>query len=357
MKTLGRISEMVVGFPQLATTEKELETALQSLLQALSPMTRVWVFVAPGAVMPELIQLYGRSVRTVPLLKKLHSKWEGLSWIQDYFAIGRNGELLIQGQAKPHEIQLVDSLAAAMGRSCKPVPFRFDGGNIRKVGDTLLVGKNCLVRNGMLHSSGGVNFKGWDDLEQRFREYWGVDRVLWLGSQKRMASKYSWWQEFSHAFQPFYHLDLYLMPLGRGRLAVGEVNFGHLLGHWHPHEERLNALKNELDGLVYQLEDEGYKVVRLPFLMVFSNDGFQLYSHLNGLVEEDKLGRVRCYLPSYLNDHSLYREEQERLRVAVGRGLASEAIQIHFIEGGFEISAQQMGALHCTTNIIARTHG
>lgn len=348
---------MVVGFPQLATTVKELETALQSLLQALSPMTQVWVFVAPGAVMPESLQLYDRSVRTIPLPKELRSQWEGLSWIQDYFAIGRNGELLIQGQAKPHEIQLVDSLAAAMGRSCKPVPFRFDGGNIRKVGDTLLVGKNCLVRNGMLHKSGRVNFRGWSELEQGFREYWGVDRVLWLGSQKRIVSKYSWWQEFTHAFQPFYHLDLYLMPLGRGRLAVGEVDFGHLLGHWHPHEDRLKALKRELDGLANQLADEGYKVVRIPFLMVFSNDGFQLYSHLNGLIEEDELGRVRCYLPSYLDDQSLHREELEHLRVAVGRILAQEAIQVHFIAGNFERSAQGMGALHCTTNIISRTHG
>lgn len=357
MKTLGRISEMVVGLSQLATTVEKLEKDLQPYVQVLSPIARVWVFAAAGEGLPQEIEVGNCSVLIVPLPEEVAIHWDKLRWIQDYFAVGRGGTLLLQLEAKEHEVELVKILAQVLGRRWEKVPFQFDGGNIRLVGDTLLVGKNCLVRNGIVEPNGKVNHTFWAEIKQGFHRGWGVERLLWLGQNKKAVARPEFWQEGDWTFQPFYHLDLYLMPLGSQRIAVGYLDSRFLKGNRKSVYHELDEIERQLDFLVQELVEANYMVVRLPMFMALGDHGIRLYSHLNGLIEEDALGGVRCLLPSYFDGPSSFQNSIQKLESTVRKKLSTLSIQVEFIKGGFGKTAERMGALHCTTNIISRSHG
>lgn len=171
--------------------------------------------------------------------------------------------------------------------------------------------------------------------------------------------------KFTHPkfYDYFYHIDLYLMYLGKINdnhlLVLGEINNEsfELTTSIGNHEESIQFLKIckfELDNFAQQLISQGYLVIRAPILC----KGNTIFTLLNGLVEiyqhnNDYIKKI--YIPMFKTDDEgidnifcNYRNEFNR---QVGRFGFSTIETVTISEQHIGV----YGGLHCAANILSRS--
>lgn len=289
-------------------------------------------------------------------------------WLQDPFLClsgHERTELVVNKDADDFVRVAAFQIAAATGWTIRPVDLRFAGGNLLRLDDVLLVGKDLAFENGISPQEDFLapNKAAWEALETKLRTLFQVKHIVWVGLARKFQPKIRPIGLKELTWQPFFHLDLFLMPGGRdreGRLRVfvGEI---HPVTDIYADEEQgiaLHALRIALDEVASKVRHDlpGLVLERLPILILSGPQQLKVYSLCNGWLDRGAHG-AQAYLPDY---RAAIGETQYTLQIAeahavaearlLSLGFATRWVQMNFIE-----YASDGGALHCAVKVTHRT--
>jgi len=203
----------------------------------------------------------------------------------------------------------------------------FDGGDLAASEDVVFADANLLAKNV------GALFRS----REEFIAYLAAEtgkRVVLLGEAPGDV--------------PEHHIGMYLAPLGRKTVAVGDAGLAAKLLREAGREGLLTELGADLSpervarfaNPARLLEEQGFRVVRLPLLPLSTPKVFVTYTNL---VMERREGRGIVYLPVY------------------GIDVLDAAARSTFEAEGFEVRPVDVsavyacrGSLRCLVNVLAR---
>ncbi len=311
-------------------------------------------------------------------------------WIRDYLLVaGQSTHLIIPAGMERvlGKVQDVERFAKVLCKSdgrfrtTESSPFFMDGGNVKSVDGTLFVGPKIIHFN--------LEQAGKKPTEQNIAEMlkrmsdWFSQPVEMLGPLQKDAPRFY--------YQPILHLDLCVTPLGRKKVAVGDVKlavnalakyrdsfkkefekelqgtlthmrqslgvdneFRGLASKIRMHSDMIDALFDEdylaseiaekqayLDAIAVQMREGGYEVVRIPLVPGSSNDVLVTYN--NGLVEQEPGGAYRMYMPRYSSDGN---GPMTQLDNASFAAITNSGVNVKQVRSGFENTVYG-GSLNC----------
>lgn len=253
--------------------------------------------------------------------------------------------------------------AARLGLPCETFGAMFEGGNVLVGQDCLLVGADSLIALG---EDGAARFaaalqavEGWqrrvvviDSGPQSPAEHVGKIRV---GEDE--------WDEVLHyrskqgTRQPVFHIDMFVTLAGPGadgreRVLVGDPALAASLLGTALHPRGPAAL---FDRVAHDLEREGFAVTRNPLPMIYMDEPdkrrrvWYYASANNVLLQRGAQGDV-VWLPAY--GHDLWPElaGTDGANAAIWESLGFEVRTI----GQAQRLAENLGGLHCLTNVLQR---
>ncbi len=208
-------------------------------------------------------------------------------------------------------------------------------GNIIEENDFVIVGRNEILKRSFLKSV--------------FEKEKAEKDILYVGPECCED------HIFYHPSFYFYHIDLYLMYVGKIKgkhhFLIAEIldeiiamNKG--IGQY----ENLMIVQTQLKLEKQRLENAGYDVTTVPLLYY----GTSLYPYLNGLVEIVSDDKKSIYLPSYKFDDTIL----ETLNKKYLEDFKTKAKNLGFktiLTADFTTQIDQLGALHCAVNILRRS--
>lgn len=200
---------------------------------------------------------------------------------------------------------------------------------------------NIIIENGFVIVGG--NEAGFNTTE--FESKYEGKKIIYLGPPQS--------QEFFYDGTCFfYHIDLYLMYLGKIK------NKHHFFIATIPEEVinlnksniQLKAVADILNELSSSLRVEGMEVTQVPLLY----NETSLYTNLNGIVEVVSDTNRNIYIPMYSFPKN---DELQALNEAYLTCFENKAKELGYnvkTTADFTDQIDQLGALHCTVNIIKR---
>lgn len=348
----------------IPNSRNEISQLIQGLCSAFTEeVTIYWLHPSNGSIAPEPFTLGKHKVIPVPLASNNNIQFNGHSeWIQDPFVILKS-RILIPVQANEIDWEIARRLAMHANLLIQPVNIRFEGGNIFTLGDHLLLGKDILLQNGINPPPSRNNEKT-KSLKILLKKVFAVNQITWLGNQAPLNIS-----SFNHfgqkaSYQPFFHLDLFLLPLGTNgsgqpQFALASLENEFLHGFDDDNQADLQQIREALDSTETQIKrafGSLAEVIRIPCLLMLAGKILRLMSHCNGHCEKGYNGR-RVLLPDFepgLHGSQLMKGLIRKLQSRVKELFTQKGIQAHFIAGDYFRKANNCGALHCETQIVQR---
>ena len=358
--------DLVAGF-----TVADVRMALGNLPECLPQGANIYCLCSNRAACAQVLELGNCHVHL------LHQQWTAeippssrARWLQDpYLSLLRKdahgvhqAELLVHARAPLHQLELGMRVAAATGRSVRPVDLRFAGGNLLRIGDTLLVGYDLAYENGIPASRDVLDPSNaaWIALEETLKALTGCQKICWVGLGRAFAPDVKPKGLPQRTWQPLFHLDLFLMPGGRSltgqsRLWIGEPYL--LLGNAQA-EVQVQALRLALAEVEDSLREAcpTWELARLPLLLQPAGKRWEVYSLCNGWIDHAP-GRKVAYLPDFRAAFYPYRmaTEAEKAYTAAEEALAVWGFSARFVQMNLPEYANDGGALHCAVKVLSRT--
>ncbi len=180
-----------------------------------------------------------------------------------------------------HDEQIPEILAGSLiGATCRPLSFMFEGGDLLADEENAFIAANCLARNSP------------QDVDDRQ----GLLRRIGNDLGKRIVPI----GETADAV-PDHHICMFLTPLGDNRVAVADPWLGLEAYRQDPAGETVEV---EMDtsryepfrNVILSLEQQGFQVVRVPFLLTRTPRVFVSY---NNVILERRGVEKRVYMPVY----------------------------------------------------------
>ena len=333
----GCIEQLLVHLDPAVT--HELYPIYRDLFAALDPSVHVFMAIESRehhSAAQHLLRVFGRHA------SRSHVVVAGSSisvWARDRLFSLRRGERfeflvpesghVIGGRTE--DVTVGARLASQIpGASSRRIPLGFEGGNVLIAGSRALVGRNILNDNPQWDGLGE------QELRERLCESFGME-VLLVGTDAGL---------------PHEHLDMVLTVVGPETLLLGDprIGAGYLarmeelqLGasvllpfdDWGiEHQEQTLAC---YDGILEQLQTEGFDVHRIPILHG-ATGGVLTWN--NALIER-RSGSRHAFVPAYgiLQLDDLVKASYERLGLTVHPIDCSRLIH-------------RGGAIRCTTNVL-----
>lgn len=368
----GKTSLILVASPGLTKpgeAQARLAAQLGNLPKALPTDCEILWLMEPdasGQEVPHFV-LDGKTVRPIPV-SALSLRGGRMRWVQDPYLCRRGDmgpELIISATAAPAAKEASIQIASVTGRVIRPVDLRFEGGNLLQLGDTLLLGRDIAYQNGIVHQGKSLepNEKAWCHLESRIRAAFGVQKLIWVGTQRQVQPGLPSCAISQTTWQPFFHLDLFLMPGGRDpaghlRLFLGKVYpIGNI--RMTPAETgAIQVLAEALDQIALQLACQlpGLVLERLPILVSPGGGGLHIRSLCNGWVDIDAKQAI-AYLPDFrkAEPEDQYEQIVQQAHLAAADTLGRCGFRLRWIDMNFNQLATEGGALHCAVKVLART--
>lgn len=207
-----------------------------------------------------------------------------------------------------------DLAAALPGRvAARRLGIEFDGGDFVADADTVFVTPNVVRRNGR---------PGLADSLARI-----------LGRRVVLLDE-----------APDHHAGMFMMPVGDGRVLVGDPSRARPLVDGDPNPAGADwspEAQARFDAVAARCEAEGYRVHRIP--VVPGRDGRTYLTYVNVILDEADGGRV-VYLPVYRHVPAL-----NDAAAAVWRDLGYEVRRVDCTE-----TYVHYGSLRCLVNVLAR---
>jgi hypothetical protein len=288
-------------------------------------------------------------------------------WLQDPFLCLNDHEqtkLVVTRDAGAFALDAGQRIAAATGQDFCPVELRFAGGNMLRLDDVLLIGKDLALENGIPPQGDFLapDQAAWAALEDRITTQLKVKQVVWVGLRCRFQPKVKPVGQADVSWQPFFHLDLFVLPGGRN--AEGALRL--FLGELHPvtdiqmgvlQRTALEEMTHALDEIAEQLRDAlpGLELLRLPIIVYPSSTQLRVNSLCNGWLDRTAEGDW-AYLPDYRQDA---RWSQYEVAIAEAHAVAEErllscGITPRWVQMDFKTYAKDGGALHCAVKVMKR---
>lgn len=288
-------------------------------------------------------------------------------WLQDpYLCLddGKQTELVVTRDAEVFALDAGRRIAAATERVYRSVRWRFAGGNLLRLDDVLLVGRDLALDNGLKAQGDFIapDKAAWETLEGQIRATCCVEKIVWVGLQCKFEPPVKPIGQVAQTWQPLFHLDLFLLPGGRNaagqlRLFLGEVYPVPDLHVDATQQAALDSLADALDEVGAQLRKSlpGLELQRMPIIVHPSAHQLMVHSLCNGWLDRSPAGDL-AYLPDY---RTAALQPQYASAAASAHALAEErlhawGIKARWIQMDFHVTAQDGGALHCAVKILKR---
>jgi hypothetical protein len=366
----GRAIKIAVATPgEVDATQAEtlLTRQLGNLPRLLHPDCQIfWIHgCTNGPITP--FKIDGRAIVPVPMPHDQPLAGH-MRWIQDPFVCLRTDDtttLVLPRDAAPVAKEMVLRLASALQCTVKPVDFWLEGGNMLTIGDMLLLGKDMAAQNGIPQKENWLlpARDQWETLEGTLATCFGSMQIVWVGTKLRLHVTVTSAAVKKEGWQPFFHLDLFILPAGYNvhghlRLFIGEIcNWDHL-GLTDRHIADLERLQRSLEEVVDHLLGAlpPIEIARLPILATFTAGQLFVESLCNGWVEHTAQEHI-AYLPDFgLNDRrDAYAQHRHAMHLSAERVLSKWGIKPIWINMNFDDLASDGGALHCAVKILERT--
>lgn len=295
-------------------------------------------------------------------------------WAQDPIAVAEDasgGRVLLTPNAVSSFTTFFFAQEVSLGTSLleKKVALPFEGGNLLSDGRTLFVGADDLY-DSMLSIYGHASDKLLRKMRKFYKRTFGVKDVVWVGDSTFSTVLTSDPNFPGGAYQPAYHLDLF-MTLGgpfkeegveKELIFVGEqaiVSTGRLDTDSLRQYPTIHNMASSLDDVATQLSQtqingRPVKVVRIPLPLVVSqsdagsNLSGKYMSYNNCLVEATPFRKV-VYIPDYPNSRLA------GFKALVETAFSLSGYDVKWVEGHFiDTSMGGNYALHCMTKVLKR---
>lgn len=263
---------------------------LHDLVHQLSPDTHIDVAVETQTEFDKLSAFLKSN--TSKRLPKLHAVVTGFPitpWSKDRYGTmaSRRGPVLCVPSAKIAGRRIaapgddaVPALLARDGIERRELPFRFDGGDLICSRDTIFMAANCLARNQPYDQEGQAR------LLSKMETTFGKSIVL-LGE--------------TPADVPAHHIGMYLTPLGKKTVIVGDPDWGLDLYRESGSSSTTPLPRSDVRLEPFRfirrtLERQGFKVIPVPLIVT---DQPQVYITYNNGILETRNRKQIFYMPSY----------------------------------------------------------
>lgn len=283
--------------------------------------------------------------------------WE---WLQDPFLVvpGPKPLFIIPAQASIQDQLIVLALARHSEAVVRMAKTYFEGGNALWFGGELMIGKDTILQN----EGAQAEIGHWEIMEAVEKDFFPL-LLNWMGDILPVEKAGCQPCSESLTYQPFFHLDLFLMPAGvnaKGipRLAVASLEDslteirsreGRRLAEWM--EEQFEQIIQQVRKTIHP----EVEIVRVPLLAHFVDHQPRVFTPCNGLYESTARGE-RVILPDY-TAQAPPRYWLPRLRLQqdlVEKTWRSQGVQVEWMSNGFFENVEKCGALHCRIKIIRR---
>lgn len=344
-----------------------LKKQLGNLPIALHAKCKIlWMFTAEATTASFApFEISGRAVLPIPLFSKYEASGN-FRWVQDPFYIANDSlgrYILMPSNAAPETKMLCLELAIYLQCRVKRTKLLFEGGNMLRIGNTMLVGKDTAFINKVEQQGAFLNprQKTWLALENEVKMAFSTSHIIWIGLQRKISHGFEG-PAFAPAtsWQPFFHLDLFLLPAandpnGNPRMLVGKIenlNDEKLSINQRSQIAQIEQQLNEVIALItYEMPQ--IKIARLPIITKVEGNRMAVQSLCNGWVESWGT-QTKAFLPDFRNHLSSNQDakQTERFQLEAEATLKAWNIHCRWIDMGFRELSREGGALHCSVKIL-----
>ena len=131
---------------------------------------------------------------------------------------------------------------------------------------------------------------------------------------------------------PYYHVAMYMMPVGQRTVLVGDPRLAQQLLNDSPEGSAVAAYLPQgpdftdptiasFDAVAKQCQELGYKVVRIP--VACSSNGQSYVTYLN-VIQEQREGRRIVYMPTY--------DKADSLNKAAAKVWTEQGFEVHPVD-------------------------
>ncbi len=246
----------------------------------------------------------------------------------------------------------------------RPCLYSFSAANILAGENYIVIGKDSVIENL------GAAFDQENLVLDNFRQYYGVDHILEIGTEAQYPKTPRYAQG---NFQPVYHLDLCITLAGPHQIVGLEIEEIAFVGELVLYDPEQNAVVANSDPLTLQIAqglDEAaqqldgqvlghrrLKVVRIPLLL---NLEYGNYLSWNNAICENHwpLPSRTIYLPDYCENPekvNLVYQEYQTKAIDIMR---QSGFEVTLVANNFLYYALNMrGSLHCMVKVLSRKGG
>ncbi|MEM0997535.1 MAG: hypothetical protein AAGN35_10665 [Bacteroidota bacterium] len=360
MSTISEVAVLQVRTPEHPEEFRSEFPGLEAVFP--NPVRVYWLF-PEMASRPRIAPFSWRhlTIHPVPFprvdARVRSGNWE---WLQDPFLVVPEDRprFVIPAQATVQDQLIVTALARAAGAYVRMAGTYFEGGNLFWMGQHILAGRDTLLHNPALLAEGDL-FSTQRRIEADFRPA----VIHWIGDH--LTQTRSPWQPCGEAdsFQPFFHLDLYVMPAGRNlqgnaRVAVADLPADLTDADGVAAQALVTRLRQQLARTEEQVRASAgpeTEVIRVPMVLRCHASQPRVFSPCNGLYESTPAGD-RILLPDYVT-HAPVRYWRPRLKAQKRQIEAlweARGASVHWVTGNYFEDSDKCGALHCRIKIIQR---
>lgn len=311
-------------------------------------------------------------------------------WIEDPFSVLESPTgmvtLLEPFYFKHKHNQLIaEQLSNGFDTLIKSTELEIEGGNILVGDDYVIIGKDLLYKNLSPEASSSkpdspLFLKEKGKIEAKIRADYGVNFVIWAGSDEPLPNPLNLARNEDSNRQPLFHIDLYLTLGGRSsdlQKQGDEVIFVAKLiltkamyKHYAPDLEfkkdsrffYLEQLQAQLNEAAKFFDEYGktemgprFHVVRIPMQVIFPQDENEkpIIRSFNNCLTEWYYGIRRAYLPSF----GLHQENEDEpcLECQAAAKFEGRGFRVEFVEASFRKFAKENGSLNCMTKVLKRS--
>lgn len=301
-------------------------------------------------------------------------------WVQDPFSMlqGEDGwpiflEPYYFGKdTRGQDQHIAEQVSAHTGYLMRSTRYFFEGGNIIVGDDFMLVGRDTLAKNlQQYHHDVGPTDQGYAQAVKQvthdFCHVFGVDALLWLGSDLPNAFEILGFNQGDFCLQVVFHIDMYVNLGGKNARGEEVVFVAELreedLDHAGVRDDtRWQAVKAGLNATAQQLAEADqrqfgpkFQVVRVPMALMRFAQGRVFPLSFNNCLTEVYQGIKVAYLPRYQKkDNHDAANYLARLADDAEKAFRDEGFSIVWVHGDFLSFASSLGSLHCIVKVIRR---
>lgn len=292
-------------------------------------------------------------------------------FVQDHFILTTkfpNETIIVEpkNHSDPRNRFVAEDLERQLQASRRDSELDFEGGNILFGDDYAVVGADTIWKNA--EQPGGLK-----EAKEAFEKEFGLRRLIVNDLDPNPLTTKNSVLNWGDGRQALYHIDLYTTLGGRHPSRDEELIYiGNLVPFWDPENpkdlrskvhfrEEFELLRKRLDETAEFYEaysnnhslGPNFHVVRVPLIWEGRGGDRPVIRSYNNCLAERVGSQSTFYLPMYDDHERLIRNPRSHER-RVRDIFSSYRSRVEWIEGDFNLLADQAASLHCIVKVLKR---